>query len=111
MNCFVLGYGMDKPAARVTTRSTLAAIREYTTEAARESFTTHDIARHMDADEYHVRIAFGWLTRKKAIETVPCVRCARYTRTRGEEYSAAVYRLRNEVGACDFAGLMRAFFK
>lgn len=112
MNCLALECGMDKPAATcATTSNTLTAIREYVMDVERENFTTHDIARHMGIDEYHVRVAFGWLTRKKAIEIVPCVKSTRYTRTRGEEYSAAVYRLRKHGGMCDFAGLMRAFFK
>lgn len=110
MNCFAMEYDMATTEAQVTTKSTIAAIRDFVSETKRENFTTHDIAKHIGADEYHVRSAFGWLTRKKAIEVVPCVRCTRYTRTHGVEYSAAVYQLRSDGGPCDFKTLMRAFF-
>ena len=108
---FAMGYDMATDEQPVTTKSTIAAIREYVKTTTRESFTTHDIANHIGAEEYHVRTAFVWLTRQKAIEIVPCVRSIRYTRTRGEEYSAAVYQLRSDGGSCDFGALMRAFFR
>lgn len=94
---------------RVTQETALQAIRQYIDRAGKEHFTTLEIARLMGADEYHVRIAFSWLTRYKAIERVPGVRSVRYTGTAGEKYSAAVYRIRDESAAADFAALNRAF--
>ena len=109
MNCLVMRYDMATTDAQsVTTESTISAIHDYVTVTARDSFTTHDIARHIGADETQVRAAFGWLARHKKIEIVPCVTCRRYTRTQGEEYSASVYRLRNS-GMADIKTLMFAF--
>ncbi|MBU1363947.1 MAG: hypothetical protein KKE51_09020 [Gammaproteobacteria bacterium] len=94
---------------RVTTDTALQAIKKHVDSAGKEHFTTVEIARVMGADEYHVRIAFSWLTRFKAIERVPGVRSVRYTETQGEKYSASVYRIREEAAPVDFAALNRLF--
>lgn len=94
---------------RVTQETVLQAIKQHVDRAGKEHFTTHDIARDMGADEYHVRIAFSWLSRYKAIERVPGVRSVRYTGTAGEKYSAAVYRICETSGEADFAALNRIF--
>ena len=96
-------------AVRVTTDSVLQAIKQHVDRAGKEHFTTVEIAKEMGADENHVRIAFSWLTRYKAIEPVPGVRSVRYTGTQGEKYSANVYQIREESAPVDFSALMGAF--
>lgn len=93
----------------VTTELVSAAIKGYVAKAGCDHFTTHDIARHMLAEEYHVRIAFSWLTRNRVIETIPGVRSVRYTGTHGEKYSANVYQLVAVSEKPDFAVLMGVF--
>jgi len=93
----------------VTTDRVSAAIKGYVASAKRDHFTTHDIARAMGAEEYHVRIAFSWLTRNRVIETIPGVRSVRYTGTHGEKYSANVYQLVAVSAKPDFAALMGVF--
>lgn len=92
-------------SSRVTTDSVMAAIRDH----GKARFTTLEIARDMGADEYHVRIAFSWLSRYRIIESIPGVRSVRYTGTAGEKYSANVYQLRQESTPADFATLNRVF--
>jgi hypothetical protein len=94
---------------QVTTETVSQAIKQHVASAKRDSFTTHDIARHMGADEYHVRIAFSWLTRNRVIETIPGVRSVRYTGTAGERYSANVYQLVAVSEKPDFSALMGVF--
>ena len=94
---------------RVTTEDAMQAIKQHVDRAGKAHFTTIEIARDIGADEYHVRIAFSWLTRYKAIEQVPGVRSVRYTGTQGEKYSASVYRIREEAALVDFAALNRVF--
>lgn len=94
---------------RVTTDAVLQAIKQHVASAKHDHFTTHDIARHMDAEEYHVRIAFSWLTRSRVIETIPGVRSVRYTGTHGEKYSANVYQLVAVSEKPDFSALMGVF--
>ena len=94
---------------RVTTDTAQQAIKQHVDRAGKEYFTTVEIARDMGVDEYHVRIAFSWLSRYKTIERVPGVRSVRYTGTQGEKYSASVYRIREEAARVDFAALNRAF--
>lgn len=93
----------------VTTDTALQAINQHVGRAGNEHFTTHEIARAMGADEYHVRIAFSWLSRYRIIESIPGVRSVRYTGTAGEKYSANVYQLRQESTPADFETLNRVF--
>lgn len=94
---------------RVTTDTVLQAIKQHVGLAGKEHFTTVEIAKDMGAEEYHVRVAFSWLARRKEIEPVPGVRSVRYTGTQGEKYSASVYRVREEAAQVDFAALNRLF--
>lgn len=102
---------------RVTTDTALQAIKQHVDRVGKEHFTTIEIAKDMGADEYHVRIAFSWLTRYKAIERVPGVRSKRYLppstdpncRRHGNSYSVSVYRIREEAAPVDFAALNRLF--
>jgi hypothetical protein len=94
---------------KVTTETVSQAIKQHVASAKRDSFTTHDIARHMGAEEYHVRIAFSWLTRNRVIETIPGVRSVRYTGTAGERYSANVYQVVAVSEKPDFSALMGVF--
>lgn len=96
-------------SVKVTTDSVMTAIREYLKKYSVSHFTTRDIARHMEVDEYPVRTAFSWLNRYHLIETAPCVRSIRYTGTAHEKYSATVYKIKPESTAADFAALMGVF--
>ena len=87
----------------------MKVVSENVASAKHDHFTTHDIARHMGAEEYHVRIAFSWLTRNRAIETIPGVRSVRYTGSAGEKYSANVYQLVAVSEKPDFSALMGVF--
>lgn len=93
----------------VTTDTVISAVNDFLKERREKRFTTHDIARHMGAEEYHVRIAFSWLTRNRAIETIPGVRSVRYTGSAGEKYSANVYQLVAVSEKPDFSALMGVF--
>lgn len=93
----------------VTTERVLAAIKEYLVGRQQSHFTTVAIAEHMGADEYSVRRAFGWLKTDGLIDVVPCVSSVRYTRTRGEKYSVAVYEVMEAFGPPDLAALHRTF--
>jgi len=96
----------------VSTDSVMSAIREYTVA---EHFTTHDIARYMGVGEYPVRAAFTRLIRCNLIEIVPGVRTRRYRtqpagrRLHGNDYTVAVYRVKEQSGEADFQALMGVF--
>lgn len=95
--------------SHVTTEGVMKAITSYAESPDRQHFTTLDIARFMEVDEYPVRSAVSWLNRYQMIEVVPGVRSKRYTKAHGEEYSATVYQVRKTSEAADFVTLTRVF--
>ncbi len=106
---------VTEEAKEVTTDSTMAAIRIYVKEAARDGFTTHEIARHMGVTEYPVRAAVSWLARYGLIEIIPGVRSKRYRslpldrRPHDDDYSVSMYRIKEQTGEANFAALMGVF--
>lgn len=81
-------------ATRVTVETTLLAILEFLDEDQEQTFTTRDIAGAMRVEEYPVRAAFSWLRRAGKIAIVEDAVCDRVTRTAGERYPVAVYKLK-----------------
>lgn len=94
---------MDRgPVVRVTTEDVLKAVRAY-----QGDFTTCDIAGVLRVEEYHVRIAMSWLSKRNLIEKAG--KKKRYTATAHEPYLVTAYRVPEQGGPVDFAVLTRAF--
>ncbi len=104
-----------KPVVRVSTEAVKKAIEKFVDQRTEKHFTTADIARFMEVDEYPVRAAFSWLARYGLIEIIPGVRSKRYLeqpadrRLHGDSYSVSMYRVKERAAEVDFAALNRAF--
>lgn len=98
---------MTGKTIRMKTETVQEAIKQYVKQRGENRFTTYDIARYMGAEEYPVRAAIRWLHEYKEIDVIPGVRSCRYTKTLGDKYSTAIYRLRMN-GQCDIKTLMLA---
>ncbi len=100
------------PVVRVSTEAVKKAIEQYV-EQFESRFTTADIARFMEVDEYPVRAAVSWLARYGLIEIIPGVRSKRYLsqdcRRHSDDYSVSVYQIKEQAAPVDFAALNRAF--
>lgn len=104
---------MTEQTIRVTTDTVHAAIERYVKDRAESRFTTADIARFMEVDEYPVRAAVSWLARYGLIEIIPGVRSKRYLspdcRRHSDDYSVSMYQVKEQAGEADFQALMGVF--
>lgn len=102
------------PIIRVKTEAVKAAIEQYV-EQRSDRFTTADIARFMEVEEYPVRAAVSWLARYGFVEIIPGVRSKRYftppanRRLHSDGYSVSMYRVKEPACEVDFSALMGAF--